>query len=64
MVGHKPDAYSTHSIGRTQATALYRRTSNMLACMALLGQTKVATTQEPLDASADAALELARRHRI
>ena len=43
-VGLDPRAYGTHSLRRTKATLIYRRTKNLRAVQLLLGHSKVEST--------------------
>jgi site-specific recombinase XerD len=43
-LGADPSAYSTHSIRRTQASLIYRRTKNLRAVQLLLGHSKMEST--------------------
>lgn len=43
-IGLDPAAYGTHSIRRTKATLIYRRTKNLRAVQLLLGHTKLEST--------------------
>ena len=41
MIGRNPKEYGTHSLRRTKATLVYRRTKNLRAVQLLLGHTKL-----------------------
>ncbi|MGZ5044645.1 MAG: tyrosine-type recombinase/integrase, partial [Methylobacter sp.] len=41
LIGLDPAAYGTHSMRRTKATLVYRRTKNLRAVQLLLGHTKL-----------------------
>jgi len=43
-VGLDPHLYGTHSLRRTKATLIYRRTGNLRAVQLLLGHTKIEST--------------------
>ena len=43
-IGMDPAAYGTHSLRRTKATLIYRRTKNLRAVQLLLGHTKLEST--------------------
>ena len=43
-IGLDPHAYGTHSLRRTKATLIYRRTGNLRAVQLLLGHTKLEST--------------------
>ena len=44
MIGLDPAIYGTHSLRRTKATLIYRRTKNLRAVQILLGHTKLEST--------------------
>jgi integrase len=44
VIGLNPDEYGTHSLRRTKATLIYRRTKNLRAVQLLLGHTKLEST--------------------
>jgi integrase len=52
--------YSTHSLRRTKAAEIYRRTKNICAVQKLLGHAKITHTQEYLGINEGDALDLAR----
>src|SRR5690349_20426930 len=52
-------AHGTHSIRRTKATLIYRRTKNLRAVQLLLGHTKLVSTVRYLGIEVDDALEIA-----
>lgn len=54
-----PYAYGTHSMRRTKATLIYRRTKNLRAVQLLLGHTKLESTVRYLGIEVDDALEIA-----
>lgn len=60
-IGLDPSAYGTHSLRRTKATLIYRRTHNLRAVQLLLGHTKIESTVRYLGVELDDALELAER---
>ena len=43
-IGLDPKLFGTHSIRRTKATLIYRRTGNLRAVQLLLGHTKIEST--------------------
>ena len=49
--------YGTHSLRRTKATLIYRRTKNIRAIQLLLGHTKLESTVRYLGIKVDDALE-------
>ena len=58
-IGLNPSAYGTHSLRRTKASLIYRRTKNLRAVQLLLGHTKLESTVRYLGIEVDDALELA-----
>jgi integrase len=60
-IGLDPSMYGTHSIRRTKATLIYRRTGNMRAVQLLLGHTKIESTVRYLGVEVDDALDLAEK---
>lgn len=44
LIGLDPELYGTHSLRRTKATLIYRRTKNLRAVQLLLGHTKLEST--------------------
>ena len=58
-IGLDPAAYGTHSLRRTKATLIYRRTRNLRAVQLLLGHTKLESTVRYLGIEVDDALEIA-----
>ena len=63
-VGLDPQAYGTHSLRRTNATLIYRRTKNLRAVQLLLGHSKVESTVRYLGIELDDALEIAEQTEI
>ena len=61
MIGADPQEYGTHSLRRTKATLIYRRTKNLRAVQLLLGHTKLESTVRYLGIEVDDALEMAER---
>ena len=57
-VGLDPCAYGTHSIRRTKATLIYKRTKNLRAVQLLLGHAKLESTVRYLGIEVDDALEM------
>ena len=57
-VGLDPANYGTHSLRRTKATLIYRRTKNLRAVQLLLGHTKLESTVRYLGIEVDDALEI------
>jgi integrase len=60
-VGLDPYSYGTHSMRRTKATLIYRRTRNLRAVQLLLGHTKIESTVRYLGVEVDDALEIAEQ---
>lgn len=63
-IGLDPAAYGTHSLRRTKASLIYRRTKNLRAVQILLGHTKLESTIRYLGIEIDDALELAEQTEI
>jgi integrase len=57
-IGLDPTAYGTHSMRRTKASLIYKRTKNLRAVQILLGHTKLESTVRYLGVEVDDALEL------
>jgi len=60
-IGLDPSLFGTHSLRRTKATLIYRRTGNLRAVQLLLGHTKVESTVRYLGIEVDDALSLAEQ---
>ena len=60
-IGLDPTAYGTHSMRRTKATLLYRRTKNLRAIQLLLGHSKLDSTVRYLGIEIDDALEMSEQ---
>ena len=60
-IGLDPLKYATHSMRRTKATLIYRRTGNLRAVQLLLGHTKIESTVRYLGVEIDDALEIAEK---
>jgi site-specific recombinase XerD len=60
-IGYDPAAYGTHSLRRTKATLVYRRTKNLRAVQLLLGHTKLESTVRYLGIEVEDALEISER---
>lgn len=56
--------YGTHSMRRTKATLIYRRTKNLRAVQLLLGHSKLESTVRYLGIEVDDALEISERTEI
>jgi integrase len=57
-IGLDPTAYGTHTMRRTKASLIYRRTKNIRAVQLLLGHTKLESTVRYLGIEVEDALEL------
>ncbi len=60
-VGLDPSLFGTHSLRRTKATLIYRRTGNLRAVQLLLGHSKVESTVRYLGIEIDDALTIAEQ---
>ncbi len=60
-IGLDAPGYGTHTMRRTKATLIYRRTKNLRAVQLLLGHTKVESTVRYLGIEVDDALEMAEQ---
>jgi integrase len=56
--------YGTHSMRRTKATLIYRRTENLRAVQLLLGHSKLESTVRDLGIEVDDALEIAEQTEV
>jgi len=63
-IGLDPYAYGTHSLRRTKATLIYRRTKNLRAVQLLLGHTKLESTVRYLGIELEDALEIAEQTEV
>ena len=63
-IGLDSSAYGTHSLRRTKASLIYRRTKNLRAVQLLLGHTKLESTVRYLGIEVDDALEMAEQTEI
>lgn len=61
LIGLDPLSYGTHSMRRTKATLVYRRTKNLRAIQLLLGHTKLESTVRYLGIEVDDALEISEK---
>ncbi len=57
-IGLDPSSFGTHSLRRTKATLIYRRTGNLRAVQLLLGHTKIESTVRYLGIEVDDALAI------
>lgn len=62
--GLDPSAYGTHSMRRTKATLIYKRTKNLRAVQLLLGHSKLESTVRYLGIEVDDALEISEQIEI
>jgi len=60
-IGLEPSGYGTHSMRRTKAAEIYRKTGNRSAVQLLLGHTKVDSTVRYLGVELEDALSIAER---
>jgi integrase len=63
-IGLDPALYGTHSLRRTKATLIYRRTKNLRAVQLLLGHTNLDSTVRYLGIEIDDALEISEQTEI
>ena len=63
-IGLDPAEYGTHSMRRTKASLIYRRTKNLRAVQILLGHRKMESTVRYLGIEVEDALELAEQTEI
>ena len=56
--------YGTHTMRRTKATLIYKRTKNLRAIQLLLGHTKLESTVRYLGIEVDDALEISEQTEI
>jgi len=61
LIGLDSGEYGTHSLRRTKATLIYRRTKNLRAVQLLLGHTKLESTVRYLGIEVEDALEMAEQ---
>lgn len=57
-IGLSPSAYGTHSLRRTKAALIYRKTGNIRAVQLLLGHTKLDSTVRYLGVEVEDALAI------
>ncbi|MAG81331.1 MULTISPECIES: tyrosine-type recombinase/integrase [unclassified Limnobacter] len=62
--GLDPTVYGTHSMRRTKATLIYKRTKNLRAVQLLLGHSKLESTVRYLGIEVDDALEISEQTEI
>jgi integrase len=63
-IGLDPTNYGTHSLRRTKATLIYRKTKNLRAVQLLLGHTKLESTVRYLGVEVDDALTISEQTEI
>jgi integrase len=63
-IGLDPAAYGTHTMRRTKASLIYRRTRNLRAVQLLLGHMKLESTVRNLGIEVDDALEMAEQTEV
>ena len=63
-LGLDPAEYGTHSMRRTKATLIHRRTKNLRAVQLLLGHSKLESTSRYLGIEVDDALEISEQTEI
>jgi len=61
MIGLDQSTFGTHSLRRTKATLIYRKTGNLRAVQLLLGHTKIESTVRYLGIEVDDALAIAEQ---
>ena len=59
-----PAEYGTHTLRRTKATLIYKRTKNLRAVQLLLGHTKLESTVRYLGIEVDDVLEIAEQMEV
>lgn len=64
LIGLDPELYGTHSLRRTKATLIYRRTKNLRAVQLLLGHTKLESTVRYLGIEVDDALAISEQTEV
>ena len=64
LIGLNPAEYGTHSLRRTKAALIYRRTKNLRAVQLLLGHKKLESTVRYLGIEVDDALEMAEQTEV
>jgi len=63
-IGLDPTVYGTHTMRRTKATLIYKRTKNLRAVQILLGHSKLESTVRYLGIEVDDALEISEQTEI
>ena len=63
-IGLNPAAYGTHTMRRTKAALIYRRTKNLRVVQLLLGHSQLESTVRYLGIDVDDALEIAEQTEV
>jgi len=63
-IGLDPTAYGAHSMRRTKATSIYKRTKNLRAVQLLLGHSKLESTVRYLGIEVNDALDISEQTEI
>jgi site-specific recombinase XerD len=63
-IGLDPAMYGTHTMRRTKASLIYRRTKNLRGVQLLLGHTKMESTVQYLGIEVDDTLEMAEQTEV
>ena len=63
-IGLDASAYGTHTMRRTKASLIYRRTKNLRAVQLLIGHTKLESTVRYLGIEVDDALKMAEQAEV
>ena len=63
-IGLDVAAYETHTLRRTKASLIYRRTKNLRAVQLLLGHSKLESSMRYLGIEVDDALEMAEQTEV
>jgi len=63
-IGLNPAAYGTHTMRRTKAALIYRRTKNLRVVQLLLGHSKLESTVRYRGIDVDDALEIAEQTEV
>jgi len=64
LIGLDPSSYGTHSLRRTKASLIYKRTGNLRAVQILLGHTKLESTVRYLGVEVEDALTISEQTEI
>ena len=64
LIGLDPCAYGTHSLRRTKASLIYKRTGNLRVVQLLLGHTKLESTVRYLGIEVDDALTISEQTEV